>query len=183
MSGPAWRAYAGELRSNANPCLADFVGVLLELRFLIDETQAEDGDDRADRDVPWPFKDQGPVPGHGLRDQGGRAILLAHGVPETYHYEAPDPEASRIHGLSVLFWATVRAIFDEVARGAARPWIGVKLIDSVTGKCGDKIYCITTDDLNRCCSTKRDVHSDEVLDFFKAAAYDATGVRYVGNLV
>ena len=42
------------------------------------------------------------------------ASAVSHsGRPGTYHYEAPDPEACRIHGLNVLFWATVRAIFDE----------------------------------------------------------------------
>ena len=116
--GPAWRAYAGELRGRARPCLADFVGVLLELRFL--------------RAVECPIclcascwqgcsdsmtlvsrladiKDEFPDMGFATK----AAILLAHGVPATYYYEVPDPEACRIHGINVLFWATVRSIFDE----------------------------------------------------------------------
>ncbi|KAH8057930.1 serine/threonine kinase [Aureococcus anophagefferens] len=181
--GPAWREYAGELNGNARlPQLADFVGILMEMRLL--------------RGVPCPgclcaschqgVNDvmtlvarlpaiKAAFPELGFKSEA--EILKAHGVPATYSYEPADSEKYPTMPLNVLSFVTQRKIFGEVASGA-RPRIGVKIMDSATGKFDGKVWVLTAADVRNCSSRKHDGYSAEVLDLFAAAAYNATGVRY-----
>ncbi|KAH8048887.1 serine/threonine kinase [Aureococcus anophagefferens] len=113
--GPAWREYAGELNGNARlPQLADFVGILMEMRLLrgvpcpgclCASCHQGVNDDDARREAP---AIKAAFPELGFKSEA--EILKAHGVPATYSYEPADSEKYPTMPLNVLSFVTQRKI-------------------------------------------------------------------------